>query len=132
MRISTDLLARIIAEAAGSRDEICGLLFGTSDTIEAARACRNVAADPRGRFEVDPAALLAAYRTAREGGPALIGCYHSHPGGVATPSQRDAADAAANGWLWLIVGGRAARLFRAVHRGAINGRFDPVEMKPSC
>src|SRR3546814_6701011 len=50
-------------------------------------------------------------------GPAIAGCYHSHPCGPAEPSARDAAAAAPDGALWLIVGeiedGRAARLWRA-------------------
>lgn len=126
VRISTGLRARITAAAAASSDEICGLLFGAPDAIEAALPCRNVAADPHRRFEIDPAALIAAYRATRGGGPALLGCYHSHPGGDATPSAQDAADAAADGSLWLIVAGGEARLFRAVERGELHGRFDRV------
>lgn len=126
VRISIELLARIAAEAAASPDEICGLLFGMADRIERAQSCPNVAADPLYRFEIDPAALLAAHRTARAGGPAILGCYHSHPTGAPDPSPRDAADAAPNRWLWLILGAGEARLFRAVEEGAIGGRFDEV------
>ena len=32
----------------------------------------------------------------------MIGCYHSHPGGTATPSAADLAGAGENGFLWLI------------------------------
>ncbi|HEU0043566.1 M67 family metallopeptidase [Sphingomonas sp.] len=124
--ISSALLARIRAEAASSRDEICGLLFGALDRIDAAEPCRNVAADPRRRFEIESVALLAAHRAARAGGPRLVGCYHSHPSGDAIPSARDAADAEPNGWLWLIVGAGGARLFRTVQGGALHGRFDEV------
>ena len=131
VRIATELLARIVAEAAGSPDEICGLLFGTPATIEAAQPCRNVAADPATRFEIDPAQLLAAYRAARQGGPAIIGCYHSHPSGAAMPSARDAADAAGDGFLWLIVAGEDARLFRAVPDGEHHRRFDSLPTLPS-
>ncbi|MDB5694752.1 MAG: hypothetical protein JWN21_295 [Sphingomonas bacterium] len=131
VRISSDLLQRIMADAAAWPDEICGLLFGTPEAIEATEPCRNVAADPHLRFEIDPAALIAAHRAARAGGPQLIGCYHSHPGGNPTPSPRDAADAAANGWLWLIVGSGQARLFRAVACGAIHERFDAVDCSVS-
>ena len=127
-RIATELLGRIVAEARASEHEICGLLFGAPDAIEAAAPCRNVAANPATRFEIDPAALLRAHRAARNGGPTLIGCFHSHPGGDAMPSPRDAADAAADGWLWLIVGGNEARLFRAVPDGALHGRFDAVSL----
>ena len=129
VRISSELLARIVADASASPDEICGLLFGDAGAIDDARPTRNVAADPRRRFEIDPAALIAAHRGQRAGGVAMIGCYHSHPSGHPEPSPRDAADAAPNGWLWLIVGGGEARLFTAVEQGAIHGRFDEVAMR---
>jgi proteasome lid subunit RPN8/RPN11 len=131
VRIATDLLAHILTEAAASPDEICGLLFGTPDVIAAAQPCRNVATDPRARFEIDPAALIAAHRAARAGGPALVGCYHSHPRGNAMPSPRDAADAQANGWLWLIVGDGEVRAFRAVKVGSVDERFEPIRIVPS-
>jgi proteasome lid subunit RPN8/RPN11 len=102
--ISPDLLARIRAEAAASPDrEICGLLFGTTDRIEDARALPNVAERPEDSFELDPARLIAAHRDERAGGARIIGCYHSHPNGSADPSPRDLA-AAQPGSLWVIVG----------------------------
>lgn len=128
VRVSSALLRGVITAAAASPDEICGLLFGSAGVIAEARPCRNIAPDPRRRFEIDPAALLRAHREARNGGPALIGCYHSHPDGDPIPSASDAADAAANAWLWLIIGGREARLFRSTGRGELHGRFDQVEL----
>lgn len=126
--ISSTAIARILAAAAASSDrEICGLLLGAGNAIEEARACANVAADPTRRFELDPAALLAAHRVARGGGPAIIGHYHSHPSGLAVPSQRDASSAAADGAIWLIVANGEVRAWRAVERGSLHGRFDPVE-----
>ena len=125
--ISSELLRQVRAEAdALPTTEICGLLLGRDGVVEEARACRNVAADPARRFEIDPAALLAAHRAARAGGPAILGCYHSHPSGRAEPSACDAAAAAANGWLWLIVGDGETRAWRAVVAGAWHGRFDAV------
>jgi desampylase len=115
--------------ARASRDEICGLLLGHGERVVTALACRNVAAAPATRFELDPAALLAAHRAARAGGPAVLGHYHSHPSGAARPSPRDAADAAPDGSLWLIVAGDAVTAWRAVHEGALHGRFDPVAMR---
>ena len=102
--------------------EICGLLFGAPDRIDAVRPTANVAADPAATFEIDPAALFAAHRAERAGGPRLIGCYHSHPNGSPTPSARDAA-AAEPGKLWLIIGGGEARLWRAYA-----GRFEAVAL----
>lgn len=125
--IATALLARIVAEARATPDvEVCGLLLGRGGAVETIRPCRNVAFDPARRFEIDPAALIAAYRAARDGGPAILGCYHSHPSGIATPSAQDAADAAPNGWLWVIVAGDDVRVWRAVESGAVWGRFERV------
>jgi len=127
--IASDLIARILREAAASpQAEVCGLLFGSADAILAIRPCRNVAADPARQFELDPAALFAAHRGARAGGPAIVGHYHSHPTGRATPSPRDAAAAVADGSLWLIAAAGTVRGWRAVAHGTVEGRFDPVPL----
>ncbi|WP_242095575.1 Mov34/MPN/PAD-1 family protein [Sphingomonas sp. CROZ-RG-20F-R02-07] len=112
--ISSEVLATIRAAAAASPDaEVCGLLFGAPDQVEAAQPCANVAADPRRAFEIDPAALLAAYRRARQGGAMVIGHYHSHPSGQPVPSARDAAAAMGDGALWLIAAAGAIRAWRS-------------------
>jgi len=130
LRISSMILERISAEAMASPDrEVCGLLLGTGDRVLEARSCRNVAADPAMRFEIDPAALLAAHRAARRGGPAVIGHYHSHPSGLAEPSPRDAADAVADGSIWLIAAGGRVTGWRAVENGALHGRFVPLRLR---
>lgn len=104
--IASAALATIRRHAASApREEICGLLLGVDGRVEEARPVRNVAADPVGSFEVDPAALFAALRAERAGGATLLGHYHSHPAGPARPSARDAAAAAGDGRLWLIVAG---------------------------
>ncbi|EZP51501.1 M67 family metallopeptidase [Sphingomonas sp. RIT328] len=128
--IASDLIDRIRCEAAACPDaEVCGLLFGDDAAITAIRPCRNVAADPARWFEIDPAALLAAHRAARGGGPRLIGHYHSHPSGIARPSPRDAASAPPDGALWLIVAGGTVRGWRAVAGGPVEGRFAPVPLR---
>jgi desampylase len=107
------LIDRIRAEeAAAPGSEICGLLFGDGDRIDAARAAANVAARPADSFEIDPAALIAAHRAERHGGARIIGCYHSHPGGRPEPSERDRS-AAEPGGVWLIVAGGIVRGWRA-------------------
>jgi proteasome lid subunit RPN8/RPN11 len=126
--ISMRLRHDLVAAAAASADEICGLLLGRGDRIEHAVACRNLAKTPGTRFELDPAALLAAHRAARVGGPAVLGHYHSHPSGDARPSPRDAADAAPDGSLWLIVAAGTVTAWRAVVNGMLHGRFDAVAM----
>ena len=123
--ISSTLLDGLLAAAKNSPDaEVCGLLLGAAGRIEAAEACANVAPDPARAFEIDPAALFAAYRRARGGGAPVIGHYHSHPSGEAVPSARDEAQAMGDGALWLILAGDEARLWRTVRAGV----FEAVEL----
>ena len=118
--ISSGLLARISAHAAEDpRREVCGLLLGGHNAIRDIRPAANVAPDPAIAFEVDPAILFAAHRTARNGGPAVLGCYHSHPSGSCAPSERDAAAAIA-GQLWLIATAEKVALFRAEPGGGFS------------
>ena len=132
--IASELVRQILAAVAASPQvEICGLLFGDGDgrdgdAITGALPCRNVAADPACWFEIDPAALIAAHRAARNGGPRIVGHYHSHPNGSPVPSPRDADSAAADGALWLIAADGALRAWRAVVDGAIEGRFEAVDL----
>lgn len=128
--ISRGLLARILGHAALRPDrEACGLLFGTAARIADAVPAENVSAHPTDSFEIDPAVLFAAMRAERAGGRAMIGHYHSHPGGRPIPSPRDAAAAHDPGRLWLIVAGGEARLWRARPGGAVEGMFDAVELR---
>jgi desampylase len=127
--ISSALLDELQAASAASPGaEICGLLYGRPDAIFMAEACANVAPTPDRAFELDPAALIAAHRRARAGGPAIIGHYHSHPSGRAEPSAIDAEAAPPDGALWLILTAGEARLWRATPDGAWHGRFDPVPL----
>ncbi len=57
------------------------------------------------RFDIDPADHIAAAKAARANGHAIIGCYHSHPGGRAEPSAADLAGAGEDNFLWLIAAG---------------------------
>ena len=130
LEISSEVLRAILDEAVRDAEhEVCGLLFGTADRVTAMQSCRNVAADTRTAFEIDPAALIAAHRAARSGGAQIAGCYHSHPSGAIEPSLRDAEAAVADGSIWLIAGGRAVGCWRAVARGEGHGRFDAVEYR---
>jgi desampylase len=114
LEITSTALHRIIADAnADPARERCGLLFGDDRRVDRAEPCANVAADPARTFEVDPAALFAAMRAERSGGPRLIGYWHSHPSGDVTPSATDAAMAEGDGKLWLIVAGGEIGIWRA-------------------
>lgn len=109
--------------------EACGLLFGGAGTISSFQAVENVHEAPDRHFEINPVALFAALRAERAGGPRIAGYWHSHPSGDASPSVTDAAMAAPDGKLWLIVGGDQVTAWRAVEQGALHGRFDPVAIE---
>lgn len=110
------------AAAAAAPREACGLLLGAGDRIERFTECANVSDTPEIRFEIDPAALFVALRAERGGGPELLGYWHSHPSGDAQPSRTDAAMAAADGKLWVILGGDDVTCWRAQAEG-LWGRF---------
>lgn len=131
-RVSRSVLIGIrrISAAAAPR-EACGLLFGSDAAITGWQAVENVAEEPERRFEIAPAALFAALRAERAGGPRIAGYWHSHPSGDPTPSITDARMAEPDGRLWLIVAGETARLWRAGEAGAVHGRFTAVAFEPA-
>ena len=95
--------------AARPRVEACGLLLGTCDDrgwrIAATAPLRNTA-NSATFFEFDPAELLD--HDLRHGA-AIIGVYHSHPGGPARPSPTDLGQMRAEAeapWVWLILSPR--------------------------
>lgn len=88
--------------------ECCGLIEGTA-TPEGWRATalhgsKNLAADPAQAFLIDPQVHFDLLRRLRGTERAIIGCYHSHPGGLAKPSERDRTEAIDDGFVWLIAG----------------------------
>jgi len=123
--IAADLLA--LADAAHPH-ECCGLLFGAAGRIDKALASPNRAADPARRFEIDAAMLIGAERRSRAGDLPLIGYFHSHPDGGLTPSPRDAAEAAGDGRLWLIIAGGTITAWRNRRGGALHDAFDPLRI----
>lgn len=87
--------------------EACGLLTGQwqgrNVLIRRAIASRNLAHDRRSdRFEIDPVLHIRLQRRLRGTAEAVVGVYHSHPSGDASPSKTDIAEAAYDGWVWLI------------------------------
>jgi len=102
-------------------NEACGLLLGTTTNIHTAQPTANVATDPTRHFEVNPAALIAAHRAARDGGPQVVGYFHSHPNGLARPSATDAASASGDGRIWAIVANGEVTCWRDAPSG-----FEPL------
>jgi proteasome lid subunit RPN8/RPN11 len=113
LSIAPNAYTAILAAAkAAHPHEACGLLLGRGTHIAEARRTANVAANPAEHFEIDPSALIAAHRTARAGGPKVLGYFHSHPNGLARPSTTDAASAARDGRIWAIVAGQDVTFWR--------------------
>jgi proteasome lid subunit RPN8/RPN11 len=85
--------------------ECCGLIEGErdGDTVRAIalHPTRNLALE-HDRFEIDPSVHIALLRSLRGTGRGVVGCYHSHPGGTAEPSERDRAADCEVGFIWLI------------------------------
>lgn len=111
--VAPQALAAMLAHAGkAGPEEACGILMGEGDQVIEARPCANVAPDPARHFEIDPAALIAAHRAERAGGPQIIGYYHSHPNGLARPSATDRAQAAHDGRIWAILAHGQASFWR--------------------
>jgi proteasome lid subunit RPN8/RPN11 len=109
-------------------EEACGLLFGDNGTVSHFKATLNIAENRLRHFEIDPADLIAAERAMRNEGPKIIGYFHSHPSGDVEPSETDAAMAAADERIWLIINGEEAAAWQATQKGEIYGRFDPITL----
>ncbi len=104
IEVTSLALAAMRAHAAAARPhEACGILLGEGRRITAAREAANVHPAPATHFEIDPQALIDAHRAARSGGAQVVGYYHSHPAGPATPSATDRASAAGDGRVWAII-----------------------------
>lgn len=123
--VTSGVKATLLTEAAAAQpNEACGLLLGQGDVVTAAVPVRNVHPDPARHFELDPAALIAAHRAARAGGPQVLGYYHSHPTGRAEPSPTDQASASGDGRIWAIVAGAAIGWWRDGPDG-----FEPLPLR---
>jgi len=104
------------ARAAHPR-EACGILLGEGGRIVDLLETANVHSDPLSHFEIDPQALIDAHRAARDGGPDVLGYFHSHPGGLARPSATDSEMACGDGRVWAIWGEGSLAFFRAGKAG---------------
>ena len=122
IEVTSEVVATLLAAAARAAPaECCGLLLGREGRIVEARPAENVSAEPLVRFEIDPAALFAAHRAARAGGPELIGYYHSHPAGHPRPSATDCEHASGDERAWAIVARGAVAFWRDGKTG-----FEPL------
>ena len=113
LELTSGALATLVEEATKAHPrECCGLLLGQGARIDGALPATNVHPDPEWHFEIDPAALIAAHRAARAGGPQVVGYYHSHPNGRAEPSGEDIAMAERAGRFWAIIANQSVLFWR--------------------
>ncbi len=100
--------------------EICGILGGDygekRSIVRTIVHTENVAPNARREYEIDPEELLACLERIEADGNEIVGFYHSHPRGPATPSMTDidratwvdysyvivdiSDDAAVRSWRW--------------------------------
>ncbi|MBA4305629.1 MAG: hypothetical protein C0429_02725 [Sphingopyxis sp.] len=106
-----------LALAAGNQ-ECCGLLLGRNDRLFDIVSCVNVADNPEQNFELDPVELLSRHKAVRRGGEPIIGYFHSHPNGLARPSETDVAQAVADGRYWLIIAADGVTAWKPLSEGA--------------
>ena len=126
VKIARSALDSLRAEADRAAPlECCGIMLESDGRIDRIQPTANVAAEPRTRFEIDPGALIDAYRAERAGGPKLAGFYHSHPHSPAVPSATDRAMAAGDGRIWAIIGRDAVTFWRDDEDG-----FEPLFSRP--
>ena len=103
--VAKSIISLLVDEARAAHPrECCGILLGKAGRISEAMPAANVHPSPETHFEIDPQALIDAHRSARGGGPQVIGYYHSHPSGPPEPSATDRAMAAGDGLVWAIIG----------------------------
>lgn len=128
---------QILAAAARAfPQECCGLIVGV--VVEegwqavAVHETPNLASDPGRNFLVDPQKHFELLRALRGTRRDIVGCFHSHPNGMASPSERDRAQALEDGFVWLIASGAAADAFHLsafVYEG-LPRAFSPLRLEP--
>ncbi len=94
--------------------ETCGLLIGhtaASHThVSSIHVATNRARRTQRRFKIDATDLLAAAAAAQADASELVGVFHTHPEGSASPSPLDAAHAALWSPLLWVIQGRESEL----------------------
>jgi proteasome lid subunit RPN8/RPN11 len=73
---------------AGYPDEVCGILAGRDGKVEKVYLMKNARPGPI-TYEMDPEEQFRVMKDMREAGLAMVGIFHSHPGGPAYPSSVD-------------------------------------------
>lgn len=91
----------------GDDEEVCGVLGGTygptTSVVKSVHRTANVADDPKSRYAIDPETYYEIANQVESAGESIVGFYHSHPAGPASPSATDADRAAWPGYSYVIV-----------------------------
>jgi proteasome lid subunit RPN8/RPN11 len=69
-------------------NEACGILGGTEGSVAKVYPMKNARPGPT-TYEMDPEEQFRVMKDIREAGLAMVGMFHSHPGGHAYPSSVD-------------------------------------------
>jgi len=123
----------LLAAARAYPNEACGLIegrdIGEGFIATAVHEAANIADDPSCRFLIDPQLQFDLMRAVRTRDTRIIGCFHSHPNGVAEPSATDRAEAYESDFLYLIAGGApdAGFTLRAYVFNDVNG-FSAIDL----
>ena len=113
----------LVAHAAETAAEVCGVIVGRDDRATRVIRCRNVAEDARASgglrrsaetgYVIDPLQLRDIFEEIDRTGERVLAYYHSHPAFAAPrPSRTDIRDAHASGE-------STVSLFVVVHAGSV-------------
>jgi proteasome lid subunit RPN8/RPN11 len=94
-----DMIAHAREEAPR---ECCGLLVGRQAAIDEAVRATNIEPGTT-RYRIEPADHFRLIKVLRGTDRDIVGAYHSHPRSPARPSPTDLAEAAGEGFLYVIV-----------------------------
>ncbi|MFC3213974.1 Mov34/MPN/PAD-1 family protein [Novosphingobium panipatense] len=128
LEVTSAVIMKLREDASrAAPEECCGLLLGRHGRIEQAQEAANIAPDPRRRFEIDPAALFAAFKAARGEGAQVLGYYHSHPTGDARPSATDREHSTGDLRIWAIIADSEVAFWRDNANGSASQPFRIVQ-----
>lgn len=136
MRIPPRLLDEVIAHArAEAPKECCGVIATRDGAAVAVHRVRNVAANPKSAYHMDPMEQYRVMRGVEDAGDEVGAIYHSHPRTAPEPSLTDVNLAAA--WpdqVFVIVGLAApepeVRAFRIVERTVTEVELEGQDVAP--
>lgn len=93
LTMAGDVLAAILKHCRRELpNEACGILGGRACWVESVHPVQSAHPSPS-RFAMEPTAQFLAMEEVSRAGRELVGIYHSHPGGLAVPSNVDLQEA---------------------------------------